>query len=114
MPVRPQKDKERYPGGALQSADVTSGDIIPEIKETTGSTERSTLSEEKEEEVAEPKEQERNRSASSTEQWTTETPTWASRAEPPSINDRTGTRADNPLCTVLYKQKEKENLKETI
>ncbi|KAJ1187311.1 hypothetical protein NDU88_004088 [Pleurodeles waltl] len=71
-------DKERYPGSALQSADVTSADMIPEVKETTESTKSSALYEEREEAVAKSREQERNRSATLTEQRTTETPSRAS------------------------------------
>ncbi|KAJ1141996.1 hypothetical protein NDU88_008324 [Pleurodeles waltl] len=85
-------DKERYAGGTLKSADMTSGDITPEVKEMTESTTSLALQKEKEEEVAEPKEQERNRSVIPMELRTTETPAQASRAEPLSVNDRTGTR----------------------
>ncbi|KAJ1205650.1 hypothetical protein NDU88_001078 [Pleurodeles waltl] len=51
-------DKELHPRGALQCVDETSGDITPEVKEIE-STARVALCEETEE-VAEPKEQEKN------------------------------------------------------
>ncbi|KAJ1098241.1 hypothetical protein NDU88_003357 [Pleurodeles waltl] len=59
----------------------------------TESMKSSALGEERDEAVAESREQETNRSATLTEQRTTETPSQASRAEPPPINERTGTRA---------------------
>ncbi|KAJ1098242.1 hypothetical protein NDU88_003358 [Pleurodeles waltl] len=88
----------------------------------TESIKSSALCEEREEADAESREQERNRSATSTEQRMTETPSRASRAEPPSVNEWTGARAghihgETWLTQTIQsrsstKQKGKENLKE--
>ncbi|KAJ1199202.1 hypothetical protein NDU88_003040 [Pleurodeles waltl] len=78
------------------------------------STTTSALCEEKEEEVAEPKEQERSGSEIPTERRTTETPTWTSRAEPLSFNDWTGTRASHvPGGTCLTQRKKHQRANPT-
>ncbi|KAJ1208960.1 hypothetical protein NDU88_004339 [Pleurodeles waltl] len=68
-------DREQYPGGTLQSADVSSVDINPEVTKEIESTDRAVLCEE---ETAKPKEPEKTESTTSTgerrKERTTQTP----------------------------------------
>ncbi|KAJ1092972.1 hypothetical protein NDU88_006082 [Pleurodeles waltl] len=85
-------DKEKYPRGALQSADVTSVDINPEVKKEIESKEWAALCEE---EAAMPKEPDRTESTTSTGERRKEPTTWTPQGRHLSFSDRTGVRASH-------------------
>ncbi|KAJ1186750.1 hypothetical protein NDU88_003531 [Pleurodeles waltl] len=101
------EDKERYPGGALQSTDVMSDDITPDVKGRRKNTEGLAICKEEVKEVSKPKEQEKNTSVIPTEPRMTETPTRPLQAEyRPTMVGQTPEPAMSPegcdLCR-LYK-----------